>query len=1343
MKYIYLLTFLTLNLSSVLAQYTQFLTAWISPNTGSGTTPVSAVDMKANSTSTDFFHLGKKNNGSNNDMVLARINNAGATQWEINYDSGAEDQPVCIAVDNGGNVYCFLNSSVSGVMKVRVLKYNGSGTLQWNNVYGGVAGLTVTHGTVDGNANVYFTGYYAQSASQTNFSTTKLNLAGTTLWTQNYNASGLNDRAKYVAVDASSNVYIAGFSTNASTGADWTLLKYNSAGTQQWVSSYAGAGSSSDTALVVQLDPSNNILVAGRIGSQSYLRKYNASGSVLFTSSSLGYPAANSKPIIQCDNAGNIFSAVSGLFTAGAGNAIVYLKKFSSTGTLNWQVNYEGAANTSYYGIQNRAKALLIDEDSSYVYCGIQGAAPYANGQSAQIYQGMLVARFRTDTGSYDVNDDKGFHCWSTASTIHVTGMFFADNKQSIVIGGDHHDSGTNSGNTNVSKLRTVKFGAYSPIFVAHQPSYNGGSSKIQLCGLEASGVADSVQFNPSPVLPGYSYYWVSNSANEDYQTEFITNRNDPYSFITPPAVLNAQYKLRITDPFGNVFYSKILYVNRISPNNTTLTASGPLSFCPGGSVQLSIAPSSSLPTAYGLAEMTSVTTGNSLQSYCGTQFGCADPISYTATATDGYYAWFWYDPVPNNYLNVYSGYNYSGSGFTGNCLYYTDTVYVSVQNPVIDLGADIMACTGDNISLSPGAGYASYSWNTGSTQSSISPNTSGTYSVTVTDAQGCTAFDDINVSFNPLPTVNAGSNQSVCTGSSASLNASGAITYFWDNGLGYGAAQSVFPTTTTTYTVTGTDINGCQNTDQVTITVNALPNVQTNANFGICAGSSTSLSASGASSYSWSPGGATGSSITISPASTTTYTVTGTDANGCQNTDQVTVTVNSNPILSSNSTPENCGMSDGVAGVTISNGTAPYAYLWGTGSTGTNLYNVPSGLYPLTITDGNGCTAQLNVVVNSIGGPVVQLNTTPVNCPGDANGSISTFVSGGTTPYSYQWSTGSASTGISGLTEGNYSVTVTDASGCQTTEIYAMSAQFPLPTINITGGTTFCVGETALLQASGASSYVWSTGGTNAQESVVINAPVTVTVTGTSVNGCSNSSQISITANPNPVLNTQSTNSVCESSFNGMASVAPSGGTGPYQISWSTGENTNVISNLAPGNYSVIVTDANNCATSEIIAIAYDYNNPSLDLGPDTTLCNGETLELIGTSGMTSYLWSDGSTESNLIVDQAGIYSLSITDNNGCSASDDIAVTYTECLGISENQLEIAVYPNPVQDMIHVQSPVEVRAFTLYDAAGRKVFGAEVNTISFTISMEDRESGWYALHLDTARGPAVISILK
>jgi hypothetical protein len=208
---------------------------------------------------------------------------------------------------------------------------------------------------------------------------------------------------------------------------------------------------------------------------------------------------------------------------------------------------------------------------------------------------------------------------------------------------------------------------------------------------------------------------------------------------------------------------------------------------------------------------------------------------------------------------------------------------------PIVSAGADQSVCAGTAVTLSA-SGATSYAWDNNVMDGiSFTPTTSGTYSVTGTDGNGCISTDQVAVTVNPLPTVNAGSDQSVCAGTAVTLSASGATSYAWDNNVMDGI--SFTPTTSGTYSVTGTDANGCVNLDQVLVTVNPLPTVNAGTDQSICKGAAVTLSGTGATTYAWNNNVTNG--VAFNPIATATYSVSGTDANGCTNADEVIVTVN------------------------------------------------------------------------------------------------------------------------------------------------------------------------------------------------------------------------------------------------------------------------------------------------------------------------------------------------------------------------------------------------------------------------------------------------------------------
>jgi len=254
--------------------------------------------------------------------------------------------------------------------------------------------------------------------------------------------------------------------------------------------------------------------------------------------------------------------------------------------------------------------------------------------------------------------------------------------------------------------------------------------------------------------------------------------------------------------------------------------------------------------------------------------------------------------PVSNpTYSKIYIGDHY---GFLTN---YCEDTCIDCQL-VVDTGDDQSICSNDAIEInasvdgisdcSDGANEVTYLWSTGETSPSITVTESGTYSVTVTDCNGCEATDEVNISITPDPEANAGEDTLICEGETVTLTATGGLEYTWSNGE-TGSTINVNPTTTTIYTVTVNNGNGCEASDDVTVTVAENPTANAGEDVPICAGESVNLSATGGTSYLWD-NGSTDASINLQPTETITYSVTVTSGDGCIGIDDVTVTVNPNP---------------------------------------------------------------------------------------------------------------------------------------------------------------------------------------------------------------------------------------------------------------------------------------------------------------------------------------------------------------------------------------------------------------------------------------------------------------
>ncbi len=395
-----------------------------------------------------------------------------------------------------------------------------------------------------------------------------------------------------------------------------------------------------------------------------------------------------------------------------------------------------------------------------------------------------------------------------------------------------------------------------------------------------------------------------------------------------------------------------------------------------------------------------------------------------------------------------------------------TDQVTITAGgNLAANAGLDQTVCAGQSANLRATGGLT-YRWSptTGLSNSTVSnptatPNSTTTYTVTVTDVNGCTGTDQVTVRVENNITVNAGNDATICSGQNVQLNATGGATYQWSptTGLSNPSINNpvASPSSTTTYMVTVTDVNGCSDTDQVTVTIRNNITVNAGNDVTVCNGQSTQLNATGGASYQWSPAtGLSNPSINnpmASPGSTTVYTVTITDVNGCTGTDQVTVTVG-------NFVAEACEDKEMCAGETtrllVSAGTAyqwsPTASLDNPNIPAPNANPSTTTTYTVTVTGPNGCTSVDQVTL------YVQTNTSAnagadiSECPGVGTQLKAT---GG---MSYEWSpkTGldnpfSASPFANPSTTTTYTVTVMDFNGCIATDqmVYEVSTDCAPPT--------------------------------------------------------------------------------------------------------------------------------------------------------------------------------------------------------------------------------------------------------------------------------------------------------
>jgi subtilisin-like proprotein convertase family protein len=595
---------------------------------------------------------------------------------------------------------------------------------------------------------------------------------------------------------------------------------------------------------------------------------------------------------------------------------------------------------------------------------------------------------------------------------------------------------------------------------------------------------------------------------------------------------------------------------------------------------------------------------------------------------------------------------------------------------------------TNGAIDISPSGGTPTYTylWSNGATTQDLTGLTDGTYTLTLTDNNGCVLNEDVIVGTLPVIdiTLNNSTNE-FCGQQNGSVDinvsgGSGSYGYSWDNGI---TTQDLSNINQGTYTVTVTDANSCTASNSFTIT-NDVSNcsaycyltLNTNTVTDETCGDGTGaidLNINNPTNpfvVSWSNGATTED---ISGLTSGTYSVTVIDANQCTEIINVTVGNNTGTLAISNPliTNDNCGNGNGSIDITILGGSSPYTYSWSNGITTEDVSGLLAGVYTITITDAGGCTLTQSYTVGN-NAPITETAIVQNESCGNSFGSINLSASGGQYPYTYSWSTGATTEDINNLSAGTYNVIITDNVGCQITSAdYTVSNSannMSLSTITVTNEE--CgngAGAIDILVVGGITPYTfaWNNGATTEDISGLSAGTYDCTIS--DANGCQISTGNKIVFNTAGTMNvttTSLTDEVCGNGT-GQIDITVTGGTTPYNFSWDNGANTEDITGLTAGTYVLTATDAGGCSYTYSETVS---NNPgTLNLSLTNVInetCGDGTgaIDVTVNSGNTPYTfnWSNGSITEDVSNLNAGTYILNLTDNAGCTSSISATITGT-----------------------------------------------------------------------------------
>ena len=677
--------------------------------------------------------------------------------------------------------------------------------------------------------------------------------------------------------------------------------------------------------------------------------------------------------------------------------------------------------------------------------------------------------------------------------------------------------------------------------------------------------------------------------------------------------------------------YGNIIYVDNInitgtaSANpNATFTASA-TTVCAGTPVNFTDA-SSGAPTSWTWTFPSGAPASATTQNVTGVVWNTAGTYTVTHTAT-----------------------NLSGTGTT------TQVITVNALPVVTTTTTAATICSGSSTTIT-GVGAVTYSWMPGSlsgTTITVTPATTTTYTVTGTNAAGCTNTATRTITVNPTPTVTVSATATtICAGGSTTLTASGATTYAWMPGSLTGTSVTVTPATTTTYTVTGTTA-GCTGTATRLITVTPTPTVTISATAAtICVGGSTTLTASGATTYAWMPGSLTGTSVTVTPATTTTYTVTGTTA-GCTGTATRLITVTPTPTVTISATAATIC----VGGSTTLTASGATTYAWMPGSlTGTSVTVTPATTTTYTVTGTTaGCTGTATQLITVTPTPTVTVSATATTI---CSGSSTTLTASGATTYT--WMPGSltgTSVTVTPATTTTYTVTGTTGT-CNATATRLITVN-PSPTVTVAAtATTICAGGSTTLTASGATTYAWMPGSlTGTSVTVTPATTTTYTLTGTAANGCTATATRLITVTPTPTVTASaSSSSICTGNSVTLT------GAGATTYLWMPGSLVGAVVTLTPASTTTftVTGTTGGCSSTATVTVIVGAPPTVTATAASPSICIGSNTTLTGI-GAATYTWMPGSLSGTTVTVTPAVtttYTVTGSTGPGCTNTGTVTVT-------------------------------------------------------------------------------------
>lgn len=1196
------------------------------------------------------------------DISITKYNAAGTAIMFSTYYGGAKnEQPHSLFVNSSNQLFLTgrTNSinfpttagaydvTLSGGYDIIVGKFNSSGAL---------LASTFVGGTGDDGVNIH--------SAESVMSSLKFNYA--------------DDGRSEIILDGTSNVYIAGCTRStdfpASAGAydatlggtqDGCVLKMNSSLSALIFSTYLG-GSVDDAAYGIKLNGSNVYVTGGTASNDfpttagvlnptykggaadGYITAFNSTGTAIVYSTFLGTSEYDQSYLIETDASSDIY-----VYGQTKGTYPVTPGTYSNPNSGQFIHKLNGQLNTTLFstvvgsGVPNpniSPTAFLVDSCQSIYIAGWARCGPAFGNPSPQTVTGMPV----TSNAYKSTTDGCDFYFMvlrpNAQSLLYAT--FFGENSWI----GDHVDGGTSRFDKRGFIYQSVcascggsdNFPTTTTAWSRTNNNFNCNNAVIKMdLQVNPDAVANLVG-SPVGCVPYTVPFSISGSVGTNFKWDFgdgspqVSVPSPSHTYTNTGTYTATLYVSDTTGTCGKVDSAKVV-INVGSP--PVLQMSQTSVFCNGGNNG-----TATIAASGGLTPYTYLwNNGQTKATATGLSAG-----TYTVTTTNSY-----------------------GCAATATATI-TEPSVLAANSSFTNVGCYGGANGTATATVSGGTGSYSYVWLPGGyTTSSVSGLSIGNYTVSVTDAKGCTASATANITQPPALAISAATTAANCGQANGSATVSGTggfapYTWTWSGGQ---TGATVTGLVAGTYTVTIQDVNLCTTSAPVSIANISGPVATLTATDISCNGlndGTATLTTTGGTlpfTYLWNNGQTTPTATNLAAG---IYSVIATDAINCSAT--ASITISEPPVLAVNAvgiSPSCNGFLDGSVQAGVLGGTAPYTFSWAIPGNPTTAVvpNLPAGAYSVAVTDAEGCVELASVTLTNPPAISISIADTSVLCAGDCNGKATATVSNGFTPYMYSWSD-SAQQGTpsaTGLCTGTYSLSVTDAHGCPANAAATINTPLPLTASVLSRGNVTCNGlcdgfiQLAVLGGTPQYSYSWLPGGgTNATVTGLCAGSYACKIT--DANGCSFIITDTVTE---PELLNGAVNVVkipCNSMCNGEIFATFSGGNPPYTYVWQPGlQTTNNPTTLCAATHTVTVRDSLGCTAGGSVLLT---EPPPLTATVSTTDANcgqangGACVVAAGGTLAYSYKWSSAQSDTLACVSGlvANTYNITVTDGMGCT---------------------------------------------------------------------------------------------